>query len=154
VYDLERDRAHCLNRTAALVWQHCDGQTTVADLARLLKDSINLPADEGVVWMALERLGKANLLEERISPPGGAGRHTRRDVLRRLGLAAGLAILLPAVQSIVAPEAVQAASGVTSQQCRDDFANSEGKCCTNVSPNRICVRLLWLNRGVCWGANC
>jgi hypothetical protein len=43
VYDLQRNRAHCLNRTAALVWRHCDGQATVADLARSLKDTLNLP---------------------------------------------------------------------------------------------------------------
>jgi hypothetical protein len=25
VYDKERHKAHCLNRTAACVWKHCDG---------------------------------------------------------------------------------------------------------------------------------
>ena len=34
VYDLDRHQAHCLNRTAALVWRHCDGQTTVKEIAR------------------------------------------------------------------------------------------------------------------------
>ncbi len=36
VYDQKRHVAHSLNRTAALVWQNCDGQRTVADLAALL----------------------------------------------------------------------------------------------------------------------
>ena len=31
VYDLDREKAHCLNRTAALIWNHCDGRTTVED---------------------------------------------------------------------------------------------------------------------------
>ncbi|MBV9278705.1 MAG: hypothetical protein JOZ41_01360, partial [Chloroflexi bacterium] len=26
VYDLERHRAHCLNRAAGLVWKHADGE--------------------------------------------------------------------------------------------------------------------------------
>ena len=26
VYDMERDEAHCLNQTAALVWKQCDGK--------------------------------------------------------------------------------------------------------------------------------
>ena len=30
VYDLKRHKANCLNRTAALVWQDCDGQTSVS----------------------------------------------------------------------------------------------------------------------------
>ncbi|HJZ82776.1 MAG TPA: PqqD family peptide modification chaperone [Pyrinomonadaceae bacterium] len=32
VYDMERDEAHCLNQTAALVWQRCDGRTTATRL--------------------------------------------------------------------------------------------------------------------------
>jgi len=26
IYDLERNKAHCLNNTAARVWQYCDGE--------------------------------------------------------------------------------------------------------------------------------
>ena len=34
VYDQEQHRAHCLNRTAALVFRHADGTRTAAELAR------------------------------------------------------------------------------------------------------------------------
>lgn len=152
VYDLQRDRAHCLNRTAALIWQHCDGRTTVADLAKALEEQTGLPADEAVVWMALERLGKAHLLQERMTPPGGTGRHTRREVLRRLGLTAGLAILLPVVQSIVAPEAVQAASGVTAAACFSNPNANAGKCCIDRNPRRICRKVFGF--GLCSGSVC
>jgi len=152
VYDLQRDRAHCLNRTAALVWRRCDGRTSVAGLANLLQDAVGLPAAEAVVWMALERLGKAHLLQERITPPGGAGRYSRREVLRRLSIAAGLAVLLPAVQSILAPEAVQAASGVTAQACFQDPNANAGKCCVDSNPRRICRRVR--RQGFCTGAAC
>jgi hypothetical protein len=37
VYDLDRHKAHCLNRTSAIVWKHCDGKTTVAEAKRLLE---------------------------------------------------------------------------------------------------------------------
>ena len=33
VYDLDRDRAHCLNQTAAFVWQRCDGRTSTVEIA-------------------------------------------------------------------------------------------------------------------------
>jgi hypothetical protein len=36
VYDLDRDKAHCLNRAAAAVWQCCDGRTTPAQIASKL----------------------------------------------------------------------------------------------------------------------
>src|SRR5262245_35285302 len=32
VYDTERHQAHSLNRTATLIWQQCDGKTSVAEL--------------------------------------------------------------------------------------------------------------------------
>ena len=33
VYDVDGQKAHCLNRTAAFVWQRCDGTRTVAQIA-------------------------------------------------------------------------------------------------------------------------
>ncbi len=152
VYDLERHRAHCLNRAATLVWESCDGRRSVADLAKALQEQTGLPAEDVVVWMALERLAKAHLLEERMRPPGGTGRYTRREVLRRLGLTAGLGILLPAVQSIVAPEVVQAASGVTAAACFSNPNANAGKCCIDSNPRRICRKVFrW---GFCIGAAC
>jgi hypothetical protein len=36
VYDLESNKAHCLNQTAAMVWRACDGKTSVPEIARLV----------------------------------------------------------------------------------------------------------------------
>ena len=63
VYDLERDRAHCLNLAAARVWERCDGNHCVTEIASEV-------GGEEVAWMAVEQLGKAGLLEERIKRPG------------------------------------------------------------------------------------
>ena len=49
VYDRESHEAHCLNRSAALVWRHCDGTTTVADMVSLLQQELDIPADESMV---------------------------------------------------------------------------------------------------------
>jgi hypothetical protein len=150
VYDLERNRAHCLNRAAALVWRHSDGRTTPSDLARMLENEVGLPDDEAVVHLALERLAKAHLLEGQAPRLPAPAHYTRRDVLRRLGAAAGLAVLLPAVQSIVAPEAAQAASMITSAQCSANPAGMAGKCCSN--NHRLCIN--FFNFGICFGAAC
>lgn len=112
VYDLNRHRAHCLNQTAALVWRHCDGRTTVEEMARLLQHELNIPAAAEVVWLALDRLGTAHLLRQRMNPPAGVARCSRREAMRRLGLAGGLSVLLPAVASIIAPTAAEAVSCV------------------------------------------
>lgn len=33
VYDLDRDKAHCLNHTAGMVWKNCDGKSNVTEIA-------------------------------------------------------------------------------------------------------------------------
>ena len=48
VYDLKRHKAHCLNRTSALVWRRCDGRTTVAEVAALRERELKIPADQAV----------------------------------------------------------------------------------------------------------
>jgi len=70
VYDRERDKAHCLNQTAALVWKYCDGKTTVPTMARWLERDLNADTvDEKIVWYALGQLSKDHLLEESVAPP-------------------------------------------------------------------------------------
>ncbi len=117
VYDLKRHKARCLNRTAALVWRRCDGRTTVAEVAALLENELKIPADESVVWMALDRLGKAHLLREQVTLPADRARYSRRAVLRTLGRVAGISLVLPVIESIVAPRAEAQASCITEAAC-------------------------------------
>jgi hypothetical protein len=111
VYDREQHRAHCLNRTAALVFRQADGTRSPSEIARLLDSGA--PDAEQAVKLALAQLAEAGLLEER-SLAGEPAAHepgpalTRRDVVHRVGLAA--AILLPAVATIVAPTPAEAAA--------------------------------------------
>src|SRR4030095_5429254 len=71
VYDENRHRGHCLNRTAALVWRHADGERTIADLAAILQAELDPVADENLVWHAVDRLNAAHLLDE---PPTRSAR--------------------------------------------------------------------------------
>jgi Coenzyme PQQ synthesis protein D (PqqD) len=107
VYDLASHRAHRLNPTAALVFQGCDGRTALPDLAARLRRELGVPADERWVRLALRRLSRAGLLEKGVSAPAGV---SRREILQRSGRAAGLALLLPAVTSILAPTPAEAAA--------------------------------------------
>ncbi len=117
VYDLKRHKARCLNRTSALVWQHCDGRTTVAEVAALLERQLKIPADEAVVWLALDRLGRAHLLSEPVTLPADRAQYSRREVLRTLRRVAGISLLLPVIETIVAPRAAAQASCVASNAC-------------------------------------
>lgn len=116
VYDLKNHKAHCLNETAAFVWNHCDGKSSVSDIARLMENEWRTPVSEDAVWFALDKLGKAELLQERITlPPAKAGM-SRRSAVRRLGFGALLAV--PVVMSIVTPTAAALGSvPVVCQSC-------------------------------------
>ena len=140
VYDLKRHKAHCLNRASALVWRRCDGRTAVAEMAVLLERELKIPADEAVVWMALDRLGSAHLLKEQVSLPADRARYSRREVLRTLRRVAGISFLLPVIESIASPLAAAQASGcvdvitceqvLTLGQCNEiPICGQPGECC-------------------------
>jgi len=111
VYDRDCNKAHCLNETAALIWKHCDGRTTVSNLRALLQEGNVAPVDEHVIWYALDQFAKDHLLQERLERPAGVGRLSRRELIQRIGLAASI----PLVASVVAPTIFAAAS--CSQAC-------------------------------------
>lgn len=108
VYDRTRHKAHCLNQTAALVWKRCDGKTTVNQMARILGKETDSPVDDAVVWMAFDQLAKAHLLQGETRNWSAQSGISRREVMRRIGIAA--AIALPVVSTIAAPGAIQAAT--------------------------------------------
>jgi hypothetical protein len=64
VYDLERHKAYCLNQVAMQVFRHCDGETTIADMALRIGGALGLPVDEQAVRLGLVRLEKAHLLDD------------------------------------------------------------------------------------------
>jgi hypothetical protein len=107
IYDLDRHAAHCLNESAALIWKRCDGRTSIAELARVLEQA-DAPASEEVIWMAVSDLRKRHLLADASALPKRVSKLSRREMIRRVGIAA--AVGLPLVTSIIAPSAMQAAS--------------------------------------------
>lgn len=69
VYDPVRDRVHQLNRTAALVFELCDGDTSTADIARTLQAAYQLSAPLGEqVDRCVDRLRSEGLLQHRAAP--------------------------------------------------------------------------------------
>ncbi|MEK6405892.1 MAG: PqqD family protein [Acidobacteriota bacterium] len=133
VYDLKRHKAHSLNKTAALVWQRCDGQSSVTEITRLLEQELATSVDEDVVRLALDQLERARLLGERPSQATGGVRVSRRQLMRRMGLAA--AVSLPLVVSILAPTAQAAVScTVNGQTCQGN-----GNCCSGNCVGNVCV---------------
>ncbi len=112
VYDPERDQAHCLTPTAALIWRLCDGQRTVAEIARRVERQLHVEVDEEVVWLVLNRLEQAHLLRNLLLRPREISGVSRRQAIS-LGLAGAASLLLSGcgVSSVTAPSAASEAPG-------------------------------------------
>jgi Coenzyme PQQ synthesis protein D (PqqD) len=106
VYDRERHCVHCLSPAAALIWRLCDGRTPVAEIARRAATELGTALDEEVVWVILQRLERASLLQALLLRPRGIAGLSRRHAIA-LGLAGAAALLLPGcgVDSVTAPSA-------------------------------------------------
>src|SRR5882672_3070128 len=123
IYDPIREEGHCLNSTAAAVWKQCDGESDPSQMAEALSRQLSVRVDRQVVQLALEQLAHAHVLEE---PEASVKAFSRRTAIRRIGIAA--AIALPLVTSIVAPLPAHAASCVHNlQPCA-----SNGQCCSGL----------------------
>src|SRR5689334_19698090 len=84
VFSHEQKKSYVLNATSALVFQHCDGQTTPQQLAELLRRKLNVPPAEAekLVRLALDDLRTAGLLQSSSAPmPPPAATFSRREAL-------------------------------------------------------------------------
>lgn len=139
VYDQENKASHCLNPMAASVWELCDGQHTVEDIANLLENDLNLATDENVdmralVWLTLEELEHFHLIKEYRTQPITIPTISRRTVVKTATLVGGFAIgsMFPLVRSIIAPTpAIAAESGEPIPEC--ELVTVIGATCTTVS---------------------
>jgi len=127
VYDLERHKAYCLNQVAMQVFRHCDGETTIPDMALRIGNALGMPVDEQAVRLGLVRLEKAHLLDSAVAQI----LHTsRREMLRTLGRAA--VVVVPLVTAITVPTSAQAASGCIPM---GHPCTGPGQCCPPFSCN-------------------
>jgi hypothetical protein len=108
VYDQGKKRAHRLNQTLAIVWQHCDGTKTVSDIAELLKEELNEMADDNLVIVSLGQLDSAHLLEESIKLTPMVTRASRREFVRKVGAVGIMTVLLPLLTTMAIPTPAQA----------------------------------------------
>jgi hypothetical protein len=108
IYDLRANKAFCLNETSALIWHACDGSRDVPALSKFVTKRLNAPANEDLVWLALDQLAKEKLLDAIPESDGRFAGMSRREVIRKVGL--GAAISIPVVAGLVAPQAIHANS--------------------------------------------
>lgn len=131
IYDLKTHKAFNLNETSSIVYRACDGFTSFEELR------IKHQFTDELIFLALDELKKQNLIAEDQNYESPFAGMTRRQVIRKVGLATMVA--LPVIASLVAPTAAQAQSGLLPL-----FAacSSNGQCASNFctqGPPRCCV---------------
>jgi len=110
VYDMDTNKAHCLNGSAALVWRSCDGTNSISDIMRQFEATGAGKVSEDFVWLAIDQLNEKGLLAGEVAPRFKG--QSRRQVLKTIGLASVVAV--PVIASLVAP---QNALGALSCHC-------------------------------------
>ena len=111
VFDHQQQQAYALNTTSALVLQHCDGQTTPEQLMELLRQNSNVShaQAEQLTWLALDELGKANLLEAEVARPRPlSSTLTRRQMLTTFATAGVALAVVPMVALVTTPAKAEA----------------------------------------------
>jgi hypothetical protein len=109
IYDLKNHKAYCLNETSALIWQMCDGNRSVSGICRLIEKKLKSTIDKDFVWLAIDRLKTENLLENSHEVFVDFSGLSRREAIKKVGLASMVA--LPLISSLIAPTAAMAQSG-------------------------------------------
>jgi hypothetical protein len=109
LYDTTNNQVHSLNRTATAVWECCDGAHSIADIAERLTARDGHVVSGGTVALAVEQLRQAGLLANGASISTPLSGMSRREALRKIGIASVVAA--PMVLSMAAPAAAQAISG-------------------------------------------
>ncbi len=141
IFDLDKNKAFCLNETSTLVWQLCDGNNSVSEISESISRKLNSPVNEDFVWLALDQLKKEKLIvngEEVVSNFAGM---SRREVIKKVGL--GTMIALPLVSSLVAPTAVSAQSTACAGMCGMTLA------CNTAVAGCMCSNMSATNNGTC-----
>lgn len=134
IYNTETNKAHCLNRGSAAVWNACNGIATIEEIAEAVSRQMDSPVSGQFVWLALEQLEKEGLVVKDENFKVDFDGLSRREVIRKIGLTTMVA--LPVVSSLVAPSAAMAASTCVpdGQTCA-----TTSECCPGLICEGTCV---------------
>lgn len=126
VYDMDTNKAHCLNQSAAFVWKSCDGNNTVGDIVKQFEANGNGKVTEDFVWLAIDQLNENGLMDSKIAPRFEG--QSRRQVLKTIGLASMVA--LPVIASLVAPQKALGSASCTCAAAPCPASGCPGTTCT------------------------
>lgn len=131
IYDLQVNKAFCLNETSALIWKACDGNNSVAEIRQLISKELKSPINDDFVQLALYQLKKDDLLANGEEINVDFNGLSRREVIKKVGLTSMVAF--PIISSLTAPTAAHAQSACGPSQganCVCPVTTGVGNTCT------------------------
>lgn len=110
VYDQKVHKAHCLTGVALTVWNLCDGEHSVDQIAAHIAQSLGNFPNEDEVWQILTEFSEAELLKVSVQTyeAQNASIKSRRRAIAKMGLATATPFFL---SISVPPPAFAASSG-------------------------------------------
>jgi len=148
IYDLEKNKAFCLNETARLIMDECNGIKPIDEAVESLNRKLKSKLSEEMVWMVIEQFQKSNFLQGDYQIPIQTSKISRRKILQA---AAALGIALPIVTSLVAPTAIHAQSACIGIGGDCIIDQDISRCCQNL----ICTEVPNTQTGaICVGLGC
>ncbi len=153
IYDLETNKAFCLNTSIALIWAICD-KKSAAEITRHLNLKYQMEVDEDLVYYAFGELNKHRLIESTTEMNDAFDGLSRREIVRRIGLAAIAA--MPVITSLIAPVATYAVSCPATTKPLGCPCSTQSSCSSNCcsSAPRTCVMPASKGPGAACIANC
>ncbi len=138
VFDLNSNKASCLNSVAGSVWNNCNGSNTVSEIASLVGKEIDREVSDDLVLLAVDQLSRNELLDDKIGVKEYFGGLNRRAFAKRVGLASVVA--LPVIASLIAPPSVLAQASACIGDCTCAAMGTIGDICAPSVPcaNTLC----------------
>jgi hypothetical protein len=114
LFDEQTSTAHCLNGIAGEMWTACEAESSAADITDSLCSRWP-ELKEDVVEASLSHMADAGLLEE--TEEQEIVSMSRRNLVRKMGLAAAVALPIVVTSVLIPPAASAASCGKTGAIC-------------------------------------
>lgn len=133
IYDTREDRVHLLDTTTGHVFELLEqGDRSAEGIVAELATRMNSIEGESLLQLSLDELRKADLLVDAEAPTEPLSDISRRDLVRKLGLAGAAALLIPTITTLTATRAYAQASCLPDGHACDEFGIA---CCAGLTCN-------------------
>lgn len=135
VFDVNNNRAHCLNASAAAIWRHCDGTRSIESLAGHLFPKLQAADSARLVAVGIERLRRRRLLEDSPSSQATVDLSKRQMLKKAAIIAAAAGVAAPLVSTVLAPTSAYAFSCIPSGL----MCSASAQCCSGLCRSLQCA---------------